>query len=352
MSDSLTDLRLSLLGLNVGTVQNLTYSDSQEVTVLKTMRPQHVRVNLEAGTGAYVVAMILSPDHPVHGIVHFFVNAAASTNPAFRVYDGSTGGTVLFDFAGQASASTADLWFGCDGNTWFATAPNEVFTASGGGGGGGATVTLTSPLALWRFDDASGNFADASTNSNTLIETDPVTRTSGLIGLCASFAGGVEFLNSTDALGDIGGAFSISAWIRGTSSGIIASVGNYNDGVAESFRLIVIDGTATFQIRDNTGSGTDYNSTAPFPNDGEWHHVVGVFDGEFIQCIVDTDPGTPTACPTGSNFAAPVVVGNGLSNASLPCTGDIDLVILYAGALTTGQINTLYAAGAGFDPLA
>src|ERR1041385_3310343 len=84
------------------------------------------------------------------------------------------------------------------------------------GSGGGASSLLTSLVASWKFDESSGNAADATGRSNTLTNNNTVTYNTGQLSNAAYFASASSQYfsiasNSDLTFGDID--FTWAAWI-------------------------------------------------------------------------------------------------------------------------------------------
>jgi hypothetical protein len=83
---------------------------------------------------------------------------------------------------------------------------------------------------------------------------------------------------------------------------------------------------------------------SPWPKDGAWRLVAGVYDGAVIRLYVNGVELDATAAPTIAGTDSPLTVSdpNALSNSM---EGDVDEIAIWNKALTTAQIQSLYAIG-------
>ena len=143
---------------------------------------------------------------------------------------------------------------------------------------------------------------------------------------------------------------TLSAWIK-TS---VKPVGSYDSdysaiagrgylGVMSGFGLFLSgSGNVHFQTRD--GNDTISAAVAPYPFDGAWHHLAGVYDGSATRLYLD---GVGVAEAPGAHanlFQAGVAFGLGARHVSgnnwgFPFTGAMAEVQLWDHALTSAQIQ-------------
>jgi hypothetical protein len=144
-------------------------------------------------------------------------------------------------------------------------------------------------------------------------------------------------------------SFTVEAWVRAVSPGtfkyIVAKGADGNVGA--SFALYTGPWeTVWFYVRDAAGfrSGALAADSALFWN-GDWHHVVGRYDGTSVLVYVDGVAAGGEWALGPINYALPdtdLQIGSyaGLENTTFP--GDIDEVALYDRALTGDEIWYLY----------
>jgi hypothetical protein len=341
-------------GLSEATFTSQSYSDAQDINL--PAGNQLIAVALAAGSGSYAVNYSLLHSGAVSGQqVAIYAQLAASTNPTLRVYDDNVEGTLLFEAAGQSTAGLGDLRFAFDGEAWVQAGANLMFfDTGGGGGGGGESGALTDALAWWTLNESSGNRIDSTTHANTLTEDGTVTSDSGILGSSAVFDGTASLVNGSGFSGL--SAFSVTAWIAGTiSSGILAQIAQRTDTGTQNgnFRLIVVNGDLVWQIYNDAQSPSDRNVTGSFPLDGNFHHVVGTWDGTDMKLYLDGTLVDTLGC-TVAMAAEQVVfrIGANEADSSITnyATGSVDEVGVYGFALTAGQVASLYNGGSGFNP--
>jgi beta-galactosidase len=79
-------------------------------------------------------------------------------------------------------------------------------------------------------------------------------------------------------------------------------------------------------------------------NDGKWHHVAGVYDGQTMYLYVDgvLDSSQPASGPIGTNDE-PVYIGENSEMTGRHWNGMIDDVRIYSYALGETDIEALYS---------
>src|ERR1051326_4163118 len=236
-----------------------------------------------------------------------------------------------------------------------------------------STFNIANTVAYYRFDETSGQTAADSSgngNSGTLVNMpfDDSEWISGRINGALNFNAdnsGANYVSIPDAPSINFAAnpvFSIAAWVRGPSTqpngaGIIAK-GTGAGG--EQFALDThIDQLATpaYRFYARNSAGAVVNCTTPAALNGRWQHVVAVFDGSagLMQCYVNGQLVSSVAGPTSllSNTHE-LSIGNRQSGAgpyNFPFTGAIDDVRLYNHALTSNDVQQIYALAPPFAPV-
>jgi len=213
------------------------------------------------------------------------------------------------------------------------------------------------PSGLVDWWPGEGNANDiAGTNNGTLVNG--VSFVNGEVGQAFSFNGS-DYVSIPDSpsLDQFNTNITIELWLKSNQS-----------GANPDWRGIVTKGNASWRLQAYPGTGTlDFITTGPSNlnlvgnrnvNDGNWHHVAGVYDGTNKYLYVDgtLDVSTPT---TGSisQISQPVYIGN-TPNApgNYIFNGLIDEVSLYNRALSASEIQAIYAAGSAgkcnnFEPM-
>ncbi|HEX3716380.1 MAG TPA: immunoglobulin domain-containing protein [Verrucomicrobiae bacterium] len=239
-------------------------------------------------------------------------------------------------------------------------------------------VLADHPTDYWRLDEASGTVSydrvggNNGAYTNTVLDqsgytsyfnpnSDP-SETSAVFGNLAtnnSFMGSVPTrVNFGTAAGGNAG-FSVEAWILATISPAGAGIVSIGPGGAEQF-AIDLDSAANdlrFFVRD--AAGTVFSAVSDIvPEDGQWHHVVGVCDeaNGFIGLYNDGVLLASNSVPPGSGLLASsqsLTVGARQEGVGTPFDdqyiGGIDDVSLFNYPLSVSQVQAHYVA-AGIAP--
>lgn len=231
-----------------------------------------------------------------------------------------------------------------------------------------SSVTLTKNTSLadglighWTFDgkDVTDKVYDHSGNGNDGYFVGSATSTAktiGKLGQALSFNGSSNRVNLGNILNMGESDFSISAWVRSTST----AVGNnngiiYKRGTAGSpnvgYALRMPNGTFNFHIADGTNFQNVTAGSSGAYNNGEWHHVVAVADrgsemrvyinGLLVNSAVETTVGN-------IDSSIPLAIGSLTTTGSdtfHPFLGDIDDVRIYTRVLSANEVKQLYNLG-------
>ena len=207
------------------------------------------------------------------------------------------------------------------------------------------------PSGLVGWWPGEGNANDiAGTNNGTFV--DDVGFAPGEVGQAFSFDGnGYVSIPDSPLLDSLTTSITIELWFK-------------TDQVTSDWTGIVAKGNSAWQLQATPGANTvDFTvsvsagdlSSSRSINDGQWHHVAGVYDGTNMFLYVDgtldiSQPATglipqnsdPLAI--GANVQA-YVPGCGCNEPGYFFNGLIDEVSIYNRALTAQEIQAIYAAG-------
>lgn len=198
--------------------------------------------------------------------------------------------------------------------------------------------------------DLSGNGFDATgTGSPTYTTTGCKT------GGCMTFSGS-NYLTATGDFNPGTGPFSMEMWVKTTAVGNSKALMNmwtgaggedvimFDIGPSAFGSCSVVTGGVNFIVRDG---GTEFCAeSASAINDGNWHHVVGVRNGDVISIYVDGTLGSNQTGLSGRDISPPATALNiGGGNGFWMTAATIDEVRVYPLALSTGQIAQNYADG-------
>ena len=202
----------------------------------------------------------------------------------------------------------------------------------------------------WRGE--SNALDSAGTNNGTLVGG--VSYVAGEVGQAFSFNGTSGYVSIPDSpsLDSFTRSITIEAWIK------------VNQFSSQDWIALVCKGDSSWQLRRYglTSNLSFYTSGLNNPelqgnrnvNDGQWHHVAGVYDGTNKYLYVD---GTldVSALVTGSLSAnrVPLLIGDNPEHTQRLFNGLIDEVSIYRRGLSASEIQAIYAAGSeGKCPLA
>lgn len=180
-------------------------------------------------------------------------------------------------------------------------------------------------LAYWNLnDDGSGqvSLADSTGNGYTLTDNGGVSLGTGIIAGDAVFDG-TDYLASSISLNGLS-AFSFSAWVKTTSNGENYILGNWSNNDNYQTVLYAIGGNSYFVI--STDAGQSNVGGIPF-DDGNWHHLVGTWDGTNAKFYFDgTLSDTKTNSGNLQNSADGFDLGRGAGSGSSYLNGQLDEV--------------------------
>ena len=223
----------------------------------------------------------------------------------------------------------------------FAIAPATTYVA---------VVGSDAPAGYWRLGEASGTtLTDSSGHANNGTYLGGVTlgQAGALVGdanRAARFDGIDDTGRVPDAASlDVGGAFTVEAWIKRSSAAVSTEL--FNKGAGGLQLAVLSAGSGNQVFLRKAGVSTIARSQDGVPADGRYHHVVATMNGAasariYIDAVDSTVQLGPTL--TVANTAFPLTFG---SAGGAPTT--LDELALYGRALTAGEVEEHFvAAGA------
>jgi hypothetical protein len=213
------------------------------------------------------------------------------------------------------------------------------------------TAELAGLIAWWTFDESAGTVAaDNSGNGNEgTLQGNPVWQPAGGKSKGALlFDGDGDYVKvGNESRFDIAGELTIAAWIK---------VNRFD----KEWQAIVTKGDSAWRLQRNQGqdslefacTGLKVPNNSPYGNlygqrsvnDGQWHHVVGVYDGDKMYLYVDSVLDTSQAASGGiGTNDQPVYIGENSEMANRFWNGLIDDVRIYNYALGEGRVKALYS---------
>jgi len=141
--------------------------------------------------------------------------------------------------------------------------------------------------------------------------------------------------------------FSVEAWVKAASMGSYKYVvAKYFDGSKGSYAFYGFSTGIYFYIGGSWGYRLSALATGVW--DGNWHHVVGTYDGTRIRIYKDGGQvGTGVAETRGATYnpAGPLNIGHYDHRDMFRFPGSIDEVRIWDQALTADQVKASYELG-------
>jgi len=207
---------------------------------------------------------------------------------------------------------------------------------------------LSALKAYYRFE--SGALTTDSKGSNTLSAVSDPAETTGYFGGGADFDGNDAYsiVDASDLKPT--GHFTVGAWVKtsttGAEQGIFQSWHGTNLG-GIVFRIIT-NNSIGLGVGSNSGAGgfTDNNASTSVC-DGNWHFVVGTYDGSNIRLWIDGKLENTVSRASGATYNATnyvrIACENNTGTNIAFLTGTLDDVFLFTGlALSADHIKEMY----------
>jgi hypothetical protein len=218
-------------------------------------------------------------------------------------------------------------------------------------------LATTVPVGVWHLDEGHGTrVADGSGNDNDGVISGGASWVTGVEGTALSFDGGNSQVKVSDnTVLEPASTATIAAWVRHTGSpgaySYVAAKGA-NGCIAASYGLYSgPNGGLQFYVSQHRGSVFARSADAGQRVwDGNWHLVVGTYDGTTIRLYVDgTQVGTGTAWKGSLEYLLPdsndFYIGNYPGCAEHAFLGAIDDVTVWNRTLTAAEIAGLLTPG-------
>jgi len=223
-------------------------------------------------------------------------------------------------------------------------------------------LAATPPVGVWHLDEGSGtHVADASGNGNGGVMSGGVSWVAGVSGSALSFDGGTgEVKVSDNSVLEPATTVTLSAWIKHTGT-----PGNYSYVAAKGANGCI---AASYGLYTGPGGGLEFYVSqhrgsvyARSPDagqrvwDGNWHLIVGTYDGSTIRLYVDgaqVSSGTPWTgsleylLPDSNDF----YIGDYPGCADHAFLGAIDDVMVWNRTLSASDVAGLLTPDAGNPP--
>lgn len=216
-------------------------------------------------------------------------------------------------------------------------------------------MDLTNLVSVWELEEASGTRND-SHGTNHLTDVNTVTQGTGKVNNCATFtAANFEQLQiTTNSSLEVSGSFTIAAWVKLATLATSGVAAKWSIGGSEEYYLAYAHGYGwNFAVRDsgNTTTSSVIHASG-VASTGTWYFITGIYDQTGPTIYVNVNAGTrssaagpATARTSDRNFS----LGSFEDPVDLPLNGDLDQVVFFKRAITTGEETTLYNGGNGLS---
>lgn len=208
-------------------------------------------------------------------------------------------------------------------------------------------------ISYWPMDEASGNISDLNGNTGTVTGTTVIT---GIRGNARRFNGTTDFIGIGDITALEPANITVACWIRTSTATeqFIISKENIDVTADRGYSLRIYD-VSNAKIRwvvwknGTSGSvqGTDWQhvlSAATYA-DGNWHHIVGTWNGTTLNLYIDGIAEPPVNFSgTIKQTSVNLEFGRAQNSVSGKAwfNGDVDEVRIYNRALNAVEAYQLF----------
>lgn len=219
-----------------------------------------------------------------------------------------------------------------------------------------AFAALTTNLvAYWKFDESSGNAADATGNGHTFTNTGTVVYAAGILNNAQFPNGSAQYMNiangSMGAL-KITGDMTVMAWVKITSFDFVNTVLFESGSPNASSRAwsAVLRSNLTIFAMSSDGSNEFDTNKATTINTGTWYQLIWVYTAatghvDFYSNASNYGTGTGYFNSIFSPTTAGLNTGADLDNSTSYLHGGMDESAIWSRALSSSEITQLYNSG-------
>jgi len=331
------------------------------------------------GASAKGQTLATSSDNGGAGGNGVITNILNSTNAASASVGEVSGSNVYYSGGGGGSTYTTTLGAGglgggADGQKYIDAQTTNNGTANTGGGGGAQNSTGGSGVVILRYPTASVSSFTTTGTLNTPSTTDtiadtayPVANTAyykldnsaidlsgstGKFDQAGVFNGSSSYIQADGIFSSSPSVMSASVWFKTTVDGNILDIGDSSVSTAQN-RIFFSSGLLYVSL--NGGGGGFASTSATGLQDGNWHHIVAVWDDgtvtNGIKMYIDGAT-TPTAQANSTQSftsALNLFIGandnrgsSGSPSIRQYFNGSIDQVRIYNVALSSTDVTALY----------
>lgn len=258
---------------------------------------------------------------------------------------GSDGPSGASDGSGTGDARAPD---GGDSGSAGSEAGDASFASGDASDAGTLGLGL---LAYYRFDETSGTTAaDSSGNGQTASLSGGATFSAGIQGNAVTLNGTSQYVSVPSGLLSNAASFSVSAWVKLTSSPTWCRLFDFGSGTTAYMFLSPNSGSATTRFAITSaglGQEQQVNTTSPLPT-GSWEHVVVTLSGStatlYLQGVSVAQNTSMTLTPTSLGSTPQTWIGRSQYGSDPYLNGQIDNFRVYGRALTPSEVRELYSA--------
>ena len=204
--------------------------------------------------------------------------------------------------------------------------------------------------AYWKFDETTGTTAYDSLNTYNLAITGASINDAGKIETSYLFDAGTDKVsNDSSILWNT--RMSIGAWVKSTyTAGYQNVISTYRYSTyAYGYDLNIRNSGAEFALRGGINGNRAVDVNVSGINDGNWHHVIGTWDGSTIRLYVDASLRGTNSWTYDVQYIPTCYFSIGNRAGSIPFNGNIDEPFVYNRAITPAEVSALYNNGLGLS---
>jgi hypothetical protein len=209
------------------------------------------------------------------------------------------------------------------------------------------------PTAIWHLNTGTGTTAyDISGHHNDGTLQSGAKWTSGRFQGAVAFDGVASQIRVPDSASLDSAAVTVSAWVNATAPGNFKYiVAKGASGCAAGSYGLYTGAKGGLQFYTSTAMGSSWTTSpdaGPALWNGQWHNVIGTFDGSTVRLFVDgqqVGSGTPDSSPIGYGLVTSndLLIGNYTGcPGGLDFPGKIDEVKIFNRALGDNEIKLTY----------
>ena len=275
-----------------------------------------------------------------------------SNSPTGYTYQWNRDGVAI----GGETASTYLLTASDPGTviTVTVTASNAAGSASATSAGTAVSSLLTSVVAFWKLEEASGTRVDATGRGNDLAPTNTPGNAAGKIGNAISLLPAstqyASIADTADLSMGAGVRCTFAGWFNCTDMSAVRMIFSKFTpaGNQREYRLYVFtDGSVHFGVSSNGTASFEAATGAGVVTAGNWYYFAAWYDGSNIKVQINNGTVFSTAFSADIfNGTSPFQLGQETAE-TLKMNGLIDALGIWKRVLSAAELTANYNGGAG-----